>query len=50
MRVALIGAGYFAQFQADAWKRMSGVDLVAVADLAPGRAGQFASQQGIARD
>lgn len=48
-RVALIGAGFFAQFQAEAWKRMPGVDLVAVADPAPGKAREFAAKHGIAR-
>ena len=49
MKGALIGAGFFAQFQAEAWKRMSGVDLVAVADLAPGKAAEFAARFGFAR-
>ncbi len=49
MQGVMIGAGFFAQFQADAWKRMAGVDIVAVADLAPGRAQEFADQHGIAR-
>ncbi|MEO6788626.1 MAG: Gfo/Idh/MocA family oxidoreductase, partial [Chthoniobacteraceae bacterium] len=49
MKGVLIGAGFFAQFQAEAWKRMDGVDLVAVADLAPGRAQEFAANHGIAR-
>lgn len=49
MKGVLIGAGFFAQFQADAWKRMSGVELVAVADVAPGRAREFAGKYGIAR-
>jgi predicted dehydrogenase len=46
-RGVLIGAGYFAQFQAEAWKRIPGVDLVAVADLIPGKARAFADQFGI---
>ena len=50
MKGVLIGAGFFAQFQADAWKRMSGVDLAAVADVAPGRAKEFAAKYNIARD
>jgi predicted dehydrogenase len=32
MRVAMIGAGYFARFHAEAWKRMSGVELAGIAD------------------
>ena len=48
MKGVLIGAGYFAQFQAEAWKRLGG-QLLAVADLAPGKAKSFATKQGIAR-
>ena len=32
IRVALVGAGYFARFQLDAWQRSSGAGLVAVCD------------------
>ena len=32
MRGVMIGAGFFAQFQAEAWRRMADVELVAVAD------------------
>ena len=53
MRGALIGAGYFAQFQAEAWKRLEerlrSPLLLAVADLAPGKAKEFAAKHGIAR-
>jgi predicted dehydrogenase len=49
MKGVLIGAGFFAWFHAEAWKRMAGVNLVAVADLAPGRAEVFAAKHGIAR-
>jgi predicted dehydrogenase len=38
----LIGAGYFAQFHADAWKRMEGVRITAVADPDRPRAEEFA--------
>jgi predicted dehydrogenase len=48
MKGVLIGAGYFAQFQAEAWKHL-GVRLLAVADLASGKAEEFAAKQGIAR-
>ncbi len=34
MKGVLIGAGFFAQFQAEAWKRMASMDLAAVADIA----------------
>jgi predicted dehydrogenase len=46
----MIGAGFFAQFQAEAWRRMAGVELLAVADSAPGKAREFAAKFGIARD
>src|SRR5690349_6396088 len=45
----MIGAGFFAKFQAEAWKRISGVEVVAVADPLPGRAEAFAAEFGIAR-
>jgi predicted dehydrogenase len=45
----LIGAGYFAQFQAEGWKRIPGAQLVAVADSVPGKARAFADQFGIPR-
>ena len=48
MKGVLIGAGYFAQFQAEAWKRLDG-RLLAVADLAPGKAEEFAAKHGILR-
>jgi len=35
IRVALVGAGYFARFQLDAWQRLQGVRLVAVCDHDP---------------
>jgi predicted dehydrogenase len=45
----MVGAGYFARFQAEAWKRVPGVDVVAVADLAPGKARRFAADFGFER-
>ena len=38
LRGAIIGCGYFAQFQLQAWKRMEDVELVAATDLDPERA------------
>jgi predicted dehydrogenase len=35
IRVALVGAGYFARFQLDAWQRLDGARLVAVCDRDP---------------
>ena len=49
MRGVMIGAGFFAQFQAEAWRRMADVELVAIADSAAGRAREFAEKFGIAR-
>ena len=49
MRGVMIGAGFFAQFQAEAWRRMAGVELVAIADSAAGKAREFAAKFGIAR-
>jgi predicted dehydrogenase len=40
LRVAGIGAGYFSQFHYDAWKAMSGAELLAVADRDLGKAAQ----------
>jgi predicted dehydrogenase len=45
----MIGAGYFAGFQAEAWQRMSGVQISAVADPSPGKAAAFAAKHGIPR-
>jgi predicted dehydrogenase len=38
LRVALAGAGFFGRFQAEAWRRIEGVELVAIADREPARA------------
>ncbi|WP_425092279.1 Gfo/Idh/MocA family protein [Tropicimonas sp. S265A] len=38
LRVACLGAGYFAQFHHDAWRRIDGAELSAVADRNPGLA------------
>jgi predicted dehydrogenase len=43
----LIGAGYFARHHMEAWRRMPGVRIVAVADPAPGKAAEFAREFGI---
>ncbi|MBO0860872.1 MAG: Gfo/Idh/MocA family oxidoreductase [Chloracidobacterium sp.] len=49
LKGVMIGAGRFARFQAEAWRRVEGAKIVAVADEAPGRAGEFSEQFGIAR-
>lgn len=38
LKVAVLGGGYFARFQHEAWARLPGVDLVGIADLDPARA------------
>ncbi len=48
LKGVLIGAGYFAQFQAEAWKRIPVAAIVAVADSAAGTARAFAEKFGIA--
>ena len=45
----MIGAGYFAGIQAEAWRRIAGARIVAVADTAPGKARAFAERWGIER-
>ena len=49
LKGAMIGAGYFAQFQAEAWQRVEGAQIVAVADAEPGRAEEFSKRWRIAR-
>jgi len=49
LRGVMIGAGYFAQFQAEGWRRVEGARIVAVADATPGRAEEFSERWGIAR-
>ena len=46
---AMAGAGFFAQFHADAWQRMPGVDITAVADPDAARAHAFAEKWDIPR-
>jgi predicted dehydrogenase len=48
-RGVLIGAGFFAQFQAEAWRRLPGAEIVAIADSYPGKAREFADRFGIPR-
>jgi predicted dehydrogenase len=49
LRGAMIGAGYFANFQAEAWKRLEGAEIVALADTQAGKAAEFAARFGIPR-
>lgn len=48
-RGVLVGAGYFARFQAEAWGRIPAAEIVAVADPVPGKARAFATEFGIPR-
>src|SRR5262249_28619221 len=45
----MIGAGRFARSQAEAWRRVEGARIAAVADADPGRAEEFSERFGIAR-
>lgn len=47
LRGALIGAGYFANFQAEAWQRIAGVRIGAVVDSVPGKARAFSEKWSI---
>jgi D-apiose dehydrogenase len=49
LRGVLVGAGYFAQFQAEAWHRVRGAQIVAVVDPVPGKAEAFAGKYGLGR-
>ncbi len=49
LRGAIIGAGYFAGFQAEAWRRISAVEIVAVVDPLLARAQEFAERFDIPR-
>ena len=46
LRVAVLGAGYFAAFQHEAWTRIPGAHLVAIADAEPARASAAAKAVG----
>jgi predicted dehydrogenase len=49
LRVAVAGAGYFAQFHLDGWRRIPGVELVGVADLEPAKAEALAGRFAVPR-
>jgi predicted dehydrogenase len=44
LRGVMIGAGFFANFQAEAWKRLAGAEIVAIADASAGKAESFAAK------
>lgn len=47
LRGVIIGAGYFAQFHVEAWQRLAGIEILAVADRDADKARDFASTHGI---
>jgi D-apiose dehydrogenase len=49
LKGVMMGAGYFANFQAEAWSRIRDARIVAVADPLPGRAQEFAERWRIPR-
>ncbi|MBM3803389.1 MAG: Gfo/Idh/MocA family oxidoreductase [Acidimicrobiia bacterium] len=49
LKGVIVGAGYFAQFHAEAWNRTPGAAIAAVADVAEGRAHDFAAKWNIPR-
>jgi predicted dehydrogenase len=49
LRVALAGAGYFAQFHLDGWRRIPGVELAGICDLDQEKARTLAARFGVAR-
>src|SRR5262245_46584262 len=48
-RGVLVGAGFFARFQAEAWKRIAAAEIVAVVDSVPDKARAFAAEFSIPR-
>jgi D-apiose dehydrogenase len=49
LKGALIGAGYFAGFQAESWQRVQGAEIAALAEPLAERAQAFAARWGIPR-
>ena len=47
VRVAVVGAGYFAQFHQEAWARLPGTKLVGIADLDAAKAATAAANFGV---
>jgi len=47
LRVGIIGTGWIAEPHAEAYKRFPDVEIVALADLIPGKAAKFAQDRGI---
>ena len=49
LKGALIGCGYIADYQMEAWKKIPEVEIVAVCDLVEEKAGKMAAKFGVAR-
>ncbi len=49
LRVAVAGAGYFCQFQLDGWRRIPGVEVVAICNRDKSKAAALAARFGIPR-
>ena len=47
VRVAVVGAGYFAQFHHEVWARLPDAKLVGIADLDPTKVAKVASVYGV---
>jgi predicted dehydrogenase len=47
LKGVMVGAGFFAEFQAEAWNRLPGARITAVADLDPDKAAAFAARWNI---
>lgn len=49
LRGVAVGVGYFSQFHYDAWRRLDGVEIVALCSRDAGRAGDTAARWGVPR-
>lgn len=49
VKIAVIGAGYFASFQVEAWRRLAGAELVAICDQNYEKAKTLADKFGVPR-
>ena len=47
VKIAIIGTGWIAESHIDSYKKMEDVEIVALADLVPGKAEAFAKKFGI---
>ncbi|HYE75355.1 MAG TPA: Gfo/Idh/MocA family oxidoreductase [Blastocatellia bacterium] len=49
LKGVMVGAGFFANFQAEAWRRMPEVNIVTLCDAIPEKASEFAEKWGISK-